>query len=217
MSTPDAKRVKLEGGGADAMAVDDTQPGHSGGDQQAAAAAAAKEAAPKCTREQMQSYYSRLFPAQQMFKWLAYGNDSSVPGADPTFTQRRELCFTLEGDIFARYQSFATSQSFASALATKVPTKIDIGPVYTVDPRQRAKYAKDFRPVQRELVFDVDLTDYDDVRTCGSGGHICGRCWPLMAAAVVVVDEALRRDFGFRHVCWVYSGRRGVHCWVADE
>lgn len=43
-----------------------------------------------------------------------------------------------------------------------------------------------FYPVSRELVFDIDLTDYDDVRTCGSGGHICNSCWPLMAVAIQV-------------------------------
>lgn len=99
------------------MAVDDTRTGGNGGgaggggaDQQtdaaAAAAAAKRPAAPLCSREQMQQYYARLFPAQQMHRWLAYGNDSSLPGADPAFSSRREICFTLEGDIFARYQSF---------------------------------------------------------------------------------------------------------------
>ena len=51
-----------------------------------------------------------------------------------------------------------------------------------------------FLPVQRELVFDIDLTDYDDVRTCGKEGHICIKCWPLMAIAIEVTKSLIQNN-----------------------
>ncbi|PSC73481.1 DNA primase small subunit [Micractinium conductrix] len=171
-------------------------------------------------QDMMKLYYSRLFPHQEMYKWLAYGNDGKHPRSDAGYFQRREFCFTLDGDIFVRYQSFKDAGEMAQALKDRCPSKIDIGPVYNVDPQRRAAYqgsGQGFSPVERELVFDIDLTDYDDVRTCGKEGHICGKCWPLMAAAIKILDAGLREDFGFHHIFFVFSGRRGVHCWVCDE
>ncbi|CAI9094292.1 OLC1v1030006C1 [Oldenlandia corymbosa var. corymbosa] len=165
-------------------------------------------------------YYGKFFPHADMFKWMSYGNDGKHPGCDHSYFGRREFSFTLDNDIYLRFQSFSGLSEFENAIREKCPFKIDIGPVYNVDPAKRHAYAQSgdnvFTPAERELVFDIDISDYDDVRYCCSGADVCLECWPLMTVAIKVIDSALRDDFGFNHILWVYSGRRGVHCWVCD-
>ncbi|KAH8513706.1 hypothetical protein H0E87_006825 [Populus deltoides] len=165
-------------------------------------------------------YYAKLFPYADMFKWMSYGNDGKHPACDQSYFGRREFSFTLENDIYLRYQSFNNVVQLENSIKEKCPFKIDIGPVYSVDPAKKNAYAQSgdnvFTPVERELIFDIDITDYDDVRYCCSGADVCLECWPLMTVAIKVIDTALRDDFGFNHILWVYSGRRGVHCWVCD-
>ena len=98
------------------------------------------------------------------------------------------------------------------------PNKIDIGAVFTHKPSEHKTMKSDvFHTVERELVFDIDLTDYDCVRTCCTGANICNKCWTYMNCACKTMDHGLREDFGFERLVWFYSGRRGVHCWVSDQ
>jgi len=100
-----------------------------------------------------------------------------------------------------------------------MPSRFEIGPVYTANPRDRKtlRNSSAFKPLSKELCFDIDLTDYDDIRTCCDKANICAKCWQFMTMAIKVIDVALREDFGFKHIMWVYSGRRGAHAWVCDK
>ena len=170
----------------------------------------------------MYRYYKQFYPADLLFKWLAHGNDDRHARADKTYPSRREFCFVLDkeqeeggGEIFARYQSFVDAKDFKTNVERKKPARIEFGPICNRRPSDR--HTVDLKPEERELVFDIDMTDYDDVRTCCKEAGICGKCWPLMTVALKVLDVGLREDFGFKHLLWVYSGRRGIHCWISDE
>jgi DNA primase small subunit len=103
-----------------------------------------------------------------------------------------------------------TKESLKNDLVSKLPVKIDIGAVYNAPPNMHASIPN-FAPQHKELVFDIDMTDYDDIRNCCSGAAVCDKCWVLMSAAIKVIDATLTLDFGFKHILWVFSGRRGVH------
>jgi DNA primase small subunit len=160
----------------------------------------------------LSQFYQRLFPFRQIFQWL---NHSPAPSTD---FSHREIAFTLDQGQYVRYQSYATADSFKKDVLKLNPSRFEIGPVYSANPRDRKMIAKSaFKPISKEMVFDIDLTDYDPIRTCCSDKDICNRCWKFITVAINIMDEALREDFGFEHVLWVYSGRRGAHAWVCDR
>jgi DNA primase small subunit len=163
--------------------------------------------------EVMRSFYQRLFPWRYLFQWL---NHSPLPSTD---FGHREFAFTLQNDAYLRYQSFPTSDLLRKDVLRLMPSRFEIGPVYTTNPRDRKTLRKSaaFKPLAKELCFDIDLTDYDDIRTCCDKANICNKCWQFITMAIKVVDVALRDDFGFKHIMWVYSGRRGAHAWVCDK
>ena len=187
------------------------------------------------SNELVAQYYSRLFPFHLLHEWLSYNthtkseinsnNNNGNNSNSKTFTHR-EFSFTIEPspgeEIYIRYQSFKNQADLTAAVLKRNPRKIDIGAVFSHPPKDhhaiQGSTQRKFAPAQRELVFDIDLTDYDCVRKCGcSAANICHKCWKMMGMAIQVMDQGLKEDFGFKNIAWFYSGRRGVHAWVCDE
>jgi DNA primase small subunit len=161
----------------------------------------------------LRQFYARLFPFRQLFQWL---NHSATPKAD---FQNREFSFWLPGNRVIRYLAFPSADLLRKQCMQMTPERFEIGPQYNMNPKDRKtlKNASAFKPVMKELVFDIDMTDYDPIRTCCQGTKICIKCWQFIVMAIRVVDVALREDFGFKHIMWVYSGRRGAHAWISDK
>ncbi|CAF0897327.1 unnamed protein product [Rotaria sordida] len=122
-------------------------------------------------------------------------SEQSSPATCPQFAQR-EFSFTLENDVYRRYLSFSNHIEFEKELIKMCPEKIDKD--------HKILSAAQFYPIKHELVFDIDMTDYDHVRFC------CR--FPME-----IIDRVLHQYFGFEHRLWIYSGRRRVHCWVCDQ
>jgi len=162
--------------------------------------------------EVMLTFYRRLYPFKSIFLWL---NHEHTPTR--LFTHR-EFAFTLQRETYLRYNSFNNAEDLKKQVCALNPTRFEIGPVYSARPRDKNTVRQSaFNPLQRELVFDIDMTDYDPVRTCCSNADICKRCWVFISAAVHVLDTAVREQFGYQHLLWVYSGRRGIHLWISDK
>jgi DNA primase small subunit len=164
------------------------------------------------SRKNLELYYGSIFPFKHFFKWLALENSECF--------ERREFSFTLENDIYVRFQSYKNDEDFKKEVMRGLPVKIDIGAIYNTLPKYHNSVinndSRGFQPVQKEMVFDIDMTDYDDIRTCCKDAKICNKCWKFMIIAYKILNAILTEDFGFENVMWIFSGRRGIHCWISD-
>ena len=181
----------------------------------------------KFDTDRLKIFYERIFPYQLFFKWLSYNkmkvrDDQTLQSIDDKevtsdYFYNREFSFTLANDVYCRYLCYKTAEEFKSNLVSRVPHKIDIGAVFNFAPsRHLMADKKAFIPIEKEMVFDIDMDAYDDVRTCCQGANVCQKCWSYLNVAAKLLTDILRDDFGLECCLWVFSGRRGIHCWICD-
>ena len=151
----------------------------------------------------LRDYYRNRFSTSELRKVIGLQDFSC-----------REFAFQLQNTGFIRNISFERPGELTRWLKEDTPLSAYVGAVYD-RPLSNEYRIQEAKWCYRELVFDIDLNDYDDVRTCGckGKGQICQKCWPLLHPVVLMLDQTFERDFGYE-VTWAYSGNRGIHAWI---
>jgi len=160
-------------------------------------------------REALRDYYTSQFDVNNLKQVIDFN----------TFSTREFGFVSLNGKFF-RNHSFEEPKELQDFMIASCPTDAYIGAVYDEPPTRETPIHK-LEWKGHELVFDIDLNDYDAVRKyvcdCTGAGQVCGRCWQLINVSIIMIDETLRLDFGMNEIVWLFSGRRGVHAWVRDK
>ncbi|KAF0984610.1 hypothetical protein FDP41_000509 [Naegleria fowleri] len=174
------------------------------------------------TNEQLKQYYEKYFPFGLLAQWLHPGDEKQIINREFSYSFKVVNPKTQQSEvIFSRYKCVKNGDDLKEQVVKypNPPVKLDIGPVYNMAVSKKNQVSNAVLiPVEKEYCIDIDISDYDDVRFCGCrGGKYCEKCWRLMNCAMEVLDHLLVDVFGTKHLIWVYSGRRGIHCWASDE
>jgi hypothetical protein len=154
------------------------------------------------------SYYAEVFPFDEVWKIFGHVNREWA-FFDKERHCRRYLCFNNENEL----RRFAMKE---------LPDTIHFGAIYKTPPVK--DHPAEF--LKKELIFDVDLHDYNTIDAqgryfrscCGNDDKkACAYCWQWALYAAQFLQVALTKIYGFKNIRFAFSGRRGFHCFVADE
>lgn len=116
--------------------------------------------------QKVSEYYTKIFPLKELTEKIEITGPLCM----------REISFCLENGSYVRNLSFKDSQHLLEKLSALKPFKIDIGAVYRT--KSGLKEMSNF--FKRELVFDIDASDYDELRSCCKEKMFCQRCYIIM-------------------------------------
>lgn len=162
------------------------------------------------------------YPFDEMFKFIS---------RNYTITNRLTMISIDNDDSGNRYNNKGNEDIFKQAIQKQLPLKIDCGYLYT-NINNKLNNNILLTSIQKELCFDIDISDYDcdneklpsglkSLRVCQCIGHkqVCSECWYLLSAAAIIIDFFLYKILMIENlkILWVYSGNRGIHCWVNNK
>lgn len=100
---------------------------------------------------------------------------------------------------------------------TQTTTRQYVLPIYETRHRDFVHFIS----LCKELVFDLDVHDFDRFCSCTETKRkiLCDTCWLHIEGAYFIMEFCLVHLFGYskENLLYVYSGGKGIHCFVNDR
>ena len=136
---------------------------------------------------------------------------------------KREFAFRVRSgsseEFLIRNESFGSHSALKQRILNLCPIKIDIGAFFNLSVKLKKNQLtnSDIIAEEREFVIDIDISDYNHIRSCCTGTGICQSCFKFLKAGHKALEHILNKCFGFNTILWTFSGRRGIHAWIYDK
>lgn len=86
-------------------------------------------------------------------------------------------------DVPIKYKTFSNQSELFSFVSERTPERFEIGPIFNEPVNEINEYninttmqpSKDpkCKPCEKEFTIDIDMDEFDDMRTCCKGKKIC--------------------------------------------
>lgn len=153
-------------------------------------------------------YQKNLYPFALIHRLFTFNKPNESADARTIAVQYHD-----NDNVYVSYDfKRATVQDFRSrvlASLSRPPESFHLG-------LARQNHGNKMVQAKKELVFDLDITDYDRYCACGKSKNLCSVCWVQMQGSTMILEHRLEYELGYKkeNRLWVFSGRKGVHCFV---
>ena len=164
----------------------------------------------------MDHYYKTVFPAQSLH---AFATRSAATANASFNADQREFGTEAVDGTFRRWKACSNPSELKKLVAQHGIGKLNMGAVYErpVSMRFKLPSTESMKPIGRELIIDVDLTDYSHFAVPKDDLELNDKMFTVVGIAIELLKDVLEQNFGFKDFLAVYSGRRGAHLYVLDQ
>lgn len=110
-------------------------------------------------------------------------------------------------------QNINGESAFRELIYSKLPKQIHFS-------RFRYSYEENKKSLieEKELAFDIDITDFERYCLCGTEKKVCPVCWLHIEGSAFILRYLLLNILSIeeKYLLWVFSGKKGFHCIVNE-